>query len=428
LLSCGSIHPGQYRVIDRIAILGGSSVYVPEFIFSIITHNINVREIVLFGRPGQKLPIVAEFCRRLMQRSGHPALIHETTDLAQAVTGAKYVLNHVRIGGMAARLRDESMPPLDGMVGDESLGPGGLTNALRTLPTVFAQAAVVQATNPGCIYINLTNPMGILVEALNAHTSLSVIGVCDLPTTYIRKIAAILRLPPGDLDVDYVGLNHLGWFQDVKVRRRSVMSALLDRLEHETDGGWDRDLIRLFRMIPTRGPNLYFHSDRVVAEQRRAGKHRAQALHEAEQQILELYRDEHLSEIPLLTRTRNTPWYEETILPLIQALEGRKKTRLVLCVRNDGAIRDLPPASSVEVPVDVCEGAFKPRRVGNCPHFLHGLFAAVKESERLIVEASFHKSYDYALQAFTINPFVHSLDTAKQFLDRVIRDEHLELH
>ena len=55
-------------VIDRIAILGGSSVYIPEFIGSLTSHNINVGEVVLQGRPGDKLPIVADFCRRLVKR------------------------------------------------------------------------------------------------------------------------------------------------------------------------------------------------------------------------------------------------------------------------------------------------------------------------------------------------------------------------
>jgi len=415
-------------MIDRLTILGGSSVYVPEFIVSIVSHNISVREIVLFGRPGDKLPIVADFCRRLVKRSGFPTKIHHTTDLTQAVTGAKYVLNHIRVGGMAARLRDEKLPPQDGMVGDESVGPGGLANALRTLPTILEQAAVIQEKNPSAVYINLTNPMGILVDSLNTHTTLRTIGVCDLPTTCIRKLAELLHLPPADLEADYIGLNHLGWIQDLKINRRSIMSALVERLEHETGSGFDTDLIRLFRMIPARALDLFFHADRVVADQRNAGKHRAEALHEAESQILALYRDEHLHEIPHLTRARNTPWYEETIVPLIQALEGSKKQRLVLCVRNDGAIRDLPAACSVEVPVEVCNGDFKPKRVGTCPAFLHGLFTAIKESERLIVEASCHKSYEYALQAFTINPFVHSLDVAKRFLDRVIKDDHIELH
>ncbi len=206
------------------------------------------------------------------------------------------------------------------------------------------------------------------------------------------------------------------------------MSALLERIENHREDDFDCDLIHLFRMIPTRSVSFSFHTDRVVAEQKRCGRYRAEVLHEAEQQILELYRDEHLCEIPQLTRTRNTPWYEETIVPLIQALERDQATRLILCVRNDGAIRDLPADSSVEVPVQVSNAGMKPRKVGSLPHFLKGLYAAAKESERLIVEAVNHKSYECALQAFTVNPFVPSLDTARRYLDKVIKTEKLELH
>ncbi len=419
--------PRGLTMIERIAILGGSSVYIPEFVFSLITHNINVREIALFGRDGEKLPIVAEFCRRLIKRSGFPTEIRHTTNLEEAVTGARYVLNHVRIGGMQARLRDESLPPADGMVGDESIGPGGLANALRTLPTVMELAARVEAVNPGCVFVNLTNPMGIVVDALTAHTKLRVIGVCDLPGTYIRKIADVVRHRPDELEFDYLGLNHIGWIQDVRLHRKSIMGALLERLEHHPQDGFDLDAIRLFRMIPARRVSDYFHADRIVEEQRRGGKHRAEILHEAEAQILELYRDPHLNEIPPLTRARNTPWYEETIVPLIQALEGDVKRRLILCVANDGAIRDLPAAGSVEVPVDVVSGTLKSKRVGNCPHFLRGLFVATKESDRLIVEAVRHNSYDSALQAFAINPFVASLDKARRMLDIVVKNEALEL-
>ena len=48
-------------MIDRIAILGGSSVYTPEFVQSLISHNVNVRGMVLFGSPGNKLYVVAQF-------------------------------------------------------------------------------------------------------------------------------------------------------------------------------------------------------------------------------------------------------------------------------------------------------------------------------------------------------------------------------
>ena len=150
-------------MIDRITILGGSSVYTPEFILSIISHNVNIREIVLYGREGRKLDLVSAFSQRVLNKSGFPATIVASTDLAEAVTGSKYVLNHIRVGGMKGRLRDEKVPPKLGMVGDETLGAGGFANAMRTLPVVMEIASEIERTNPDCTFINLTNPMGIVM-------------------------------------------------------------------------------------------------------------------------------------------------------------------------------------------------------------------------------------------------------------------------
>ncbi|MEX2016663.1 MAG: hypothetical protein WD873_08465, partial [Candidatus Hydrogenedentales bacterium] len=149
-------------MIARIAILGGSSVYTPQFLQSLISHNLNVKEIVLYGREGEKLPIVTAFCQRLVHRSGFPIEVRASTSLEEAVAGAEYVLNHVRVGGLRARLRDEKLPIKQGMVGDENLGAGGFANAMRTLPVVFDFAKRIEAVNPECTFINLTNPMGVV--------------------------------------------------------------------------------------------------------------------------------------------------------------------------------------------------------------------------------------------------------------------------
>lgn len=415
-------------MINRITILGGSSVYIPELILSIISHNVNVKEIALVGRGQAKLHLVARFCQRLLDKSGYPTKIIETTDVKEGAAGAKYVLNHIRVGGMQARIRDEKLPPRQGMIGDESLGAGGFANAMRTLPVLFRIAEQIEQVNPEAIFLNLTNPMGICVEALIRYSRLNVLGVCDLPGMYTKRVAELLHHQPHEIGIDYIGLNHMGWIQDVKIGGRSCMSRLLDRLEHERDDGFDYDLIDLFRMIPTRTVSLYFHQDEILKRQKACARYRAEILHEAERQILRLYQDETLTEIPELTRARNAVWYEETIVPLIAALENKKETDTILCVRNNGCIRDLPEDCSVEVPVVVSRRGVEPRKTGSCPRFLKGLFLAIKESDRLTIEAARHKSYEYALQALTINPLVPSLDAAKKFLDRLKQDEQLELH
>ncbi|HIJ66194.1 MAG TPA: hypothetical protein HPP77_09630 [Candidatus Hydrogenedentes bacterium] len=415
-------------MINRLAVLGGSSVYIPEFILSIISRNLNVKEIVLVGRPGHKLPLVTNFCQRLIDKSGFPAKVRASVELEEAVAGAKYVVNHIRVGGMKARLRDEKLPPKHGMIGDECLGAGGVANALRTLPVIFDYVQRIEQVAPNATFINMTHPMGIVVEALINYSTMNVVGAGDQPMAYIKKLASLLHRDPADIWVDYIGLSRMGWIQDVKVEGRSYMAQVLERLEHRRDDGFDDELIELFRMIPTRTTSLYFHQDEVLKRQKTCARFRAEVLCEAEKQILKLYENEHLTEVPELTRERNAVWYEDTIVPLIQGLERKKACDAILCVRNAGAIRDLPDNCSVEIPVSVSDRGLKPRHVGSCPRFLKGLFVSVKESDRLTVEAARHKSYEYALQALTINPLVPSLKAAKKFLDRIVKEEGIELH
>jgi 6-phospho-beta-glucosidase len=397
-------------------------------VLSVISRNINVKEIALIGRREKKLSIVAEFCQRILDKSGFPARIVGTCDVAEGIAGAKYIINHIRVGGMEARLRDEKIPPKYGMLGDETLGAGGFANAMRTLPVVFDHARLIEQISPEAIVINLTNPLSIIMEALIKYSHVNAIGVCDLPHIYIKRVAKLLHHNPEDLWVDYIGLNHLGWIQDVKIGERSCMSQVLDRIERHKEDGFDTELTELFRMIPTRTVSMYFHREDILRQQKACSRFRAEVLQEVEGQILQLYEDKHLCDVPELTRERNAVWYDETIVPLIEALESREPREIILCVRNGDSIRDLPEDASVEVPVRVSNRGLKQRKVGSCPRFLKGLFVAVKESDRLTVEAVRHKSYELALQALTVNPLVPSLRAARRFLDRFIKEEQVELH
>jgi len=415
-------------VIDRIAVLGGSSVYTPEFISSIIAHNLGVREIVLMGRTEHKLKLVAGFCQRMFEKNGFPTKVDATTDVREAAKGAKYVINQIRVGGMMARARDEGIPPRFGMVGDESVGAGGFANAARTLPVVMGYARKVEKVAKDAIFIDLTNPMSIIVEALGKYCSLRVIGVCDTPMVYTQRISKVLNTNMHNVRVDYLGLNRLGWIQDVKVNGRSCMNRLIDRLARKQPEGFDIELACLFRMIPTRSVSAYFRSNEIVRRQSEMVKFRGEELYEAEQQILNLYKDPDLCEVPELTKHRNALWYELSVAPLIEALESEEPRDFVLCLKNEGALRGMPEDAAVEVPAQVSSKGIEVKHVGESPCFLRGLLHAVKASERLTVEAIVNNSYNTALRALVINPLVPSMDAARQFLDKIIEEERLPLH
>jgi len=414
-------------MIGRVAILGGSSVYTPEFISSIIARNLAIQDIVLIGRTERKLQLVSAFCQRMLDKNGFPTKIEATTDVAEGVKGANYILNQIRVGGMMARARDERVPPMFDMIGDETLGAGGIANAFRTLPVVLEYARMIERAAPDATLINLTNPMGVIVEALNKLTAMNVIGICDVPTIYTKRIAKILNADSRGIWVDYFGLNHIGWIQDVKINGRSQMERLLDRVTRKKPDGFDVELVELFRMIPTRFVSFFFKRDDILKKQKELVKYRGEELYEAEQLILAQYEDEDLCEVPELTKDRNAVWYEQSIIPLVEGLESDDERELVLCVKNNGALKGLPDEAAVEVPGIVSKKGIQVRKVGESPCFLQGLFYSVKASERLTVEAVMQNSYDLALQALVIHPLVPSLSAARGFLDRMVEDENLTL-
>jgi 6-phospho-beta-glucosidase len=266
------------------------------------------------------------------------------------------------------------------------------------------------------------------VEALIRHTSLKVVGVSDLPGIYMRKIAELLGRDPEHVQVSYVGIHDLGWIQDVKVEGISRMNQLLSHVENSEDDDFDHELIRLFRMIPTRTLGAYFHRQELLKQQQTCARFRSEVLYDLEKRILKMYEKPSLNTIPELTRQRNARWYDSTLIPLLLQFESSEPSTNILCVENNGAITDLPDACSVEVPVCITGRGVKVRKMGMLPKFLKGLFCALKESDRLAIEAVRHQSYDNALQALAVNPFVSSITKARNFLDRAIRHEHFELH
>ncbi|MGO4430119.1 6-phospho-beta-glucosidase, partial [Streptomyces sp. MCAF7] len=143
-----------------------------------------------------------------------------TTDLDDALRGADFVFSAIRVGGLAGRARDERVPLAEGVLGQETVGAGGVLYGLRTLPVALKIAERIAAVAPDAWVINFTNPAGMVTEAMQRVLGDRVIGICDSPVGLCRRAARALGADPGRASYDYVGLNHLGWLRGVIVDGR----------------------------------------------------------------------------------------------------------------------------------------------------------------------------------------------------------------
>lgn len=71
------------------------------------------------------------------------------------------------------------------------MGPGGFANAMRTVPYLVSTWQDIAEVAPGCLVVNLTNPAGIVHQAMRAGwPNLNVITVCDAPEAFARRSPA----------------------------------------------------------------------------------------------------------------------------------------------------------------------------------------------------------------------------------------------
>ena len=172
----------------KVAVVGGGSTYTPELVDGIarLACRVGVSELDA-DRPG---PRPAGRGRPVLRpdHAGrrHPAQVRWTTTWTRAWT-ARRVLLQLRIGGQAARQRDETWPLEYGCVGQETTGAGGFAKALRTVPLVLdiAERARRRAET-GAWIIDFTNPVGIVTRAL-LDAGHRAVGLCNVAIGFQRS-------------------------------------------------------------------------------------------------------------------------------------------------------------------------------------------------------------------------------------------------
>ncbi len=415
------------KMINRLSVLGGSSVYIPVLLSALMQNNIRVKEIVLIGKNPEKLNIVASFCRRMIDSVGYPLRIKETTSIEQGIDGAQIILSHIRVGGFLARIDYEKKPIQYDLIGDESFGAGSFLNAFYTLPVMLDIAKIIAKVNPSAYIINMTNPMGLVVESMTRFVGLSnVIGISETTHFYRKIISQLFQVPEKQVKIQYIGLYHLGIICDVYIQRKSVMMELVEMLEKEKIPSFDTEIISTFNIIPSRSLNIFLRKNDYLTEQKKKSQLRSEILFEHEAKILNIYRNRSITTIPDVVYERNPSWYDEIIIPIIRALQSQYAEEHIVCIPNKDYLSEFPVDTSIEIPCEISRKGLKPSVIPHLPELFRGLLLSAKESDRLMIEAIIQKSYNYALKSLAINPFVDSFTKAKLFLDDFIQTKKID--
>ena len=410
----------------KLAIIGAGSTYTPELVSGLMRERerIDVRELVLHDINAERREIVGGLASRILERQGFAGALELTGERDRALDGADAVLIQIRVGGQAARLRDETIPAACGCVGQETTGAGGLAKALRTVPVVLeiAERARELAASDAWI-VDFTNPVGIVTRALldEGHRA---VGLCNVAINFQRQIAAHLGVAPARVLVDQVGLNHLTWIRAVWVDGRDILDQVIgeagDELAHEI--GLPRALIERLGAIPSYYLR-YFYAEREVVQEQRMGPPRAQTVAEIERELLELYCDPSLTEKPALLDKRGGAYYSEAATQLVASLATDAGDPQVVDMRNGGTLAGLADDDVVEVPAAIGRDGPVPLPQRPLAPELLGLVQHVAAYERLAASAAITRDRDTARLALMTNPLVRECRLSDQLLDRLLAAE-----
>ena len=454
--------------MGKVALIGGGGVRSPLLMYALnaARENIGVDELVIYDTDFERATLMAKLGEIIVAHIGGDLRIGIARDIVRAIDGASFVLNSIRVGGIAARARDERIALEHGYPGQETTGPGGLAMALRTIPVILQHAKLVEQYSPQAWFINFTNPAGLITQALSRETGIRVVGICDTPSELFHRIALALEASSAEVQCEYLGLNHLGWIKRVRLRGEDVTARILSsdailRSLYSTDL-FEPALIRNLGLIPTEYLFFYYARSRALENQRAARVTRGQEIARMNESLLsELWADLRARKPERAIETyenylkrrsgsymkleanggsafaaaqiaQENPFasatgYHRIALEVMEALSSPTPRRTVVNIRNQGAIEDFPPDDVVEVPCQASSAGITPEPAGKLPDTVKGLMFAVKAYERTAIKAALDGSIERAQMALLLYPPVGEWAPAAELLEALIESdpEHL---
>ena len=406
----------------RIAVVGGGSTYTPELVEGFLARHdrLPVDELVLHDIDADRLSVVGGLADRMAEQAQVGMRVVSTTSREAALDGADFVVVQLRVGGQAARLVDETLPPTFGTIGQETTGAGGLAKALRTVPVVLELAEAAARIAPGAWIVDFTNPVGIVTQAL-LDGGFRAIGLCNVAIGFQRDFARRFGVEPSRVEVAHVGLNHLSWIRGVCV---DGVDRLPELLATDAEGlarqvGAPVELIRSLRAIPSYYLRYFYRFGEVLDEQR-AGHTRAAEVIDIERRLLDLYRDPELVTKPELLARRGGAFYSEAAAQLITSLHAGTGDVQVVDTRNGGALPDLPADVVVEVPARIDRTGAAPLPQAPLEPDQRALVEAIKGFEQLAIRAALSGDRDLARRALLAHPLIPGWEVAAPLLDALL--------
>ena len=418
----------------KISLIGAGSVVFARRLLQDVacTPSLKDSRISLMDIDEDRLQVIGDFAKKLFAEVGSEAQIETTTDRRKSLADADYVLTTIRVGDKFER--DIDIPRkygIDQAVGD-TVGPGGVFKALRTVPVLIDIARDIDDVAPNATLLNYTNPMGMACWGITTEADVPTIGLCHSVQRTTQDLADYIGAPQGEVSAWVAGINHLAWFMRFEQQGEDAYPALRQAMNNPEIFALDTvrfEVMKHFGYFVTESTRHmseyvpYFRTDDEVMDEFRLNEIRQdlqRRVTRVDDHLTQLENDAY-SDVPL-----GPIRSDEYACRIMEAMETGDKIVINGNVPNDGLIDNLPYGSCVEVPILIDELGFHPMPVGELPPQCASLSRANVAVQEMGVIAVLERSREAAFHAVALDPLTGAILSLDQI--RSMFDEMWEAH
>jgi alpha-galactosidase len=426
--------------MTKIVLIGaGSTEFATELITDILsTPALEQGTFALVDIDAKRLELAHKMAEFLIARSGRNWSVEASTDRSQVLARSNYVINTIEVAGLANVRYDYDIPlkyGVDQCIGD-TIGPGGLFKALRTLPAWLDILADVERLAPHAQVMNYTNPMSLTVLAGLRASSLPIVGLCHSIQHTSQQLAGYLGLPYEEIDWRAAGINHLAWF--VELRRHGEDLYPLLREKACIPEIYDQDPVRFELMLhlgafSTEGSGHnseyvpYFRKrPDLVAKYDRSGYRGESGFYANNWPTWRAEGDQRIRDYLAGKESFEFERGPEFASYIMEAMETNAPAVIYGNVLNTGLIDNLPQDGVVEVACLVDKKGVQPTHFGPLPTQLAILDAQHMAFHELVVTALLEQDREAAVHALMVDPLTAaacSLAEIRQMFDEMVEAE-----
>jgi alpha-galactosidase len=421
----------------KITLIGaGSYVFTRNLCNDILlTPALQDSEITLMDIDPVRLAQARDLVQHLVSKRGLKAKITATLDRKEAVMGADYVITTFQQGGLEAYALDIDIPLQFGVgqcVGD-TLGPGGVFRALRTIPVLLDLCDEMDDLAQDALLINYVNPMAANCWAVSAGSGRPFVGLCHSVQGTSEMLAKWAGVPYSEVNYLCAGINHQSFFLELRRGKQDIYPAIWKAIEDPAIYGSEPVRIELMKYFGYFVTESSGHASEYAPYFRKTARMIDEELVPAFkspgdswfdygrtggylrhcQQTARNLAGEFQGVLDGVSSLAETPSHEYGAA-IIAAMETNLPARVNGNVPNYGVITNLPEGCTVEAPCLVDASGIQPVVVGDLPPQLAALNRTNINVQELTVEAALSGSIDAVYHAVMLDPLTAAVCTLPQ--------------